>query len=197
MIRGNSFAPAAATRTHTPALDQPRPPIPEPADPPATDPAASSSEFRLHPDAVRVWTSIAAVVLALPAIGGTIALLALGFWLLAALPIPAAAGFCWLLHRYYRRHAAALRCTLSPLGFSIARGVWWRSQTFVPRQRVQHTDVDQGPLARRHGMATLKVFTAGSEHSQIQVDGLRHKEAVRVRDDLIERDTGDRNGSDR
>lgn len=147
----------------------------------------STVEYQLHPKVVAVWTQIIWIVISIPALGGAIVSVIFGPWFLAPLVLVAASLFPWALKRYYRRYQRAFRCTLSPLGLMIVRGVWWRSQTFVPRQRVQHTDVDQGPLARRHGMASLKIFTAGSEHSQIKVDGLRHEDAIEVRDDLIDR----------
>jgi membrane protein YdbS with pleckstrin-like domain len=40
-------------------------------------------------------------------------------------------------------------------GLEIARGVHWQTITNVPRSRVQHTDVSQGPIERRFGHGTL------------------------------------------
>src|SRR5688572_17773 len=45
------------------------------------------------------------------------------------------------------------------LGIEIRRGVYWRGITNVPRSRVQHTDVSQGPLERRFGLGTLIIHT--------------------------------------
>ena len=38
-------------------------------------------------------------------------------------------------------------------GLKLRRGVLWQIVTHVPRSRVQHTDVSQGPLERRYGSA--------------------------------------------
>lgn len=70
-------------------------------------------------------------------------------------------------------------------GLEIRRGVWWRRQIHVPRSRVQHTDVSQGPLERRFGLATLHVFTAGTENAEVRLGGLAHAEACAIRDHLL------------
>lgn len=71
-------------------------------------------------------------------------------------------------------------------GLIINRGVLWRSAVSIPTSRVQHTDVSQGPLQRRYGLATLIVHTAGTENASISLSGLSHRVALRLRDHLIE-----------
>ena len=75
---------------------------------------------------------------------------------------------------------------LSPSGLEIRRGIWWRSQISVPLARVQHTDVHQGPLMRKYGLAKLIVHTAGTENSTIELNGLSFATAQRLRDALVE-----------
>jgi len=79
-------------------------------------------------------------------------------------------------------------------GLEIRRGVVWRHTISVPRERVQHTDVAQGPIQRRFGLATLSVHTAGTHHSEVQLSGLSYETAQAVRNDLLEeaKDSGDR-----
>lgn len=143
--------------------------------------------FPLHPRAPALWLaqSIAGIVaMGVPATLG--ALLAGAWLLLAAIPLLAAAlvvasaGY----GRAYLRH---FRCRLLADGLLIERGVWWRSETFVPRARIQHTDVEEGPLQRRLGMATLEVYTAGTHASRLAVHGLGRDAALRLRDRLLGR----------
>ena len=75
--------------------------------------------------------------------------------------------------------------SLSPLSIHLSHGVIWRTTTSVPRSRVQHTDVGQGPLQRRFGIATLSIHTAGSDMAQVNLSGLEHGDAIAVRDYLI------------
>lgn len=74
---------------------------------------------------------------------------------------------------------------LSPFGLEIRRGVWFRHALSVPRARVQHADVERGPLERRFELATLVVHTAGHQHSEIRLEGLEHGTALAVRDYLL------------
>ncbi|HEX4932988.1 MAG TPA: PH domain-containing protein [Gemmatimonadaceae bacterium] len=71
----------------------------------------------------------------------------------------------------------------------IEHGVFWRSSIAVPRSRVQHLDVAQGPLQRRHGLATLFIYTAGTEYSQVSLPGLSHEVAQSLRDALLPRES--------
>lgn len=70
-------------------------------------------------------------------------------------------------------------------GIEIRKGVLWRSVVNVPRSRIQHTDVSQGPIERNFELSTLHVFTAGTEHSEVTLAGLERARALRIRDHLI------------
>jgi uncharacterized protein len=166
------------------------PKLPVAAHPPPAPPVphvAAALEFQLHPRALDLWrwTSWGWIaVLATPATAG----LAFAGNLLPALALALAALLLALwLRRYLAAYAARFRCRLLLDGLWIERGVYWRRETFVPRARVQHTDVNQGPLARRFGIAELKVFTAGTQDAEIEVDGLAHADALALRDRLLGR----------
>lgn len=77
---------------------------------------------------------------------------------------------------------------LSPDGLEIARGVYWRKTISVPRSRIQHTDVTQGPLQRSYELSTLVLYTAGAEHARIALDGLAFDTALALRKDLLRAD---------
>jgi uncharacterized protein len=74
---------------------------------------------------------------------------------------------------------------IDALGIEIHSGVIWRNVVNVPRSRVQHIDVSQGPIERRFGLSTLTIYTAGTQHSQIVLPGLEHSTALAVRDHLL------------
>jgi membrane protein YdbS with pleckstrin-like domain len=73
----------------------------------------------------------------------------------------------------------------------IRRGVYWRAVITVPRSRVQHTDVSQGPLERSFGLGTLVIYTAGTEHAKVSLSGLEHTRALRIREHLLPTEGGD------
>lgn len=121
-----------------------------------------------------------------PAIAGIVALDSPLRWLiplawLASAALLAVRALWWPAVRH--RHTA---WRLDEREIRIRRGVLWRSVTSVPRNRVQHTDVSQGPLERAFDLATLVVYTAGTEHSSVSLGGLKHETALEVRDHLIQ-----------
>lgn len=70
-------------------------------------------------------------------------------------------------------------------GIEIRTGVFVRRVTTVPRSRVQHTDVSQGPVSRRFGLGTLIIYTAGTEFARVAVPGLEYGMATWIRDMLL------------
>lgn len=135
---------------------------------------------------IAVWrwesTAFCAIILAitaapvlgarLPVLLGTVIIVALG---VAILPLA-----LWYPAAKYRR----LSYRLDGAGITIREGVFWRVESSVARARIQHTDVYQGPLQRRYGVATLKLYTAGSSYTKIELPGLSHAVAVGLRDEL-------------
>lgn len=79
-------------------------------------------------------------------------------------------------------------------GLEYEHGWMWRHQISVPRSRIQHTDVTQGPYERRFGLATLVIYTAGTEHASISIEGLSHQAALALRDALLSRDAAPAGG---
>lgn len=80
---------------------------------------------------------------------------------------------------------------VSDRGLEIRRGVWWRVGLNVPRSRIQHTNVTQGPLERSFGLGTLMLFTAGTDHSRVVLPGLAYDDASAIRDHLAAVDDDD------
>jgi membrane protein YdbS with pleckstrin-like domain len=114
-------------------------------------------------------------------------------WMIVALPlwIVAMAALAWHLQRWPSIAYRFTSYTVDDAGLEIARGVYWRTVTNVPRSRIQHTDVSQGPFERRHGLGTLVVYTAGTQHSEVRLPGLEFAIAQRVRAHLLPSDQGD------
>lgn len=117
-------------------------------------------------------------------------ILLLGFLLLPAWAL-FIAGLTWQLQRWPAiayRHSSY---RIDGAGIEIRQGVYWRTITNVPRSRVQHTDVSQGPIERRFGLGTLVVYTAGTTHSKVNLSGLDFNVARRIRAHLLPGDQSD------
>jgi membrane protein YdbS with pleckstrin-like domain len=142
----------------------------------------------------RAW--ILTAIIAGPTFVGTLAAWAatgvpgLGFLLLPAW-LAAIALLLWHLRRWPAIAYRFASYRLDEAGFEIRRGVYWRTITSVPRSRVQHTDVSQGPLERRYGLGTLAIYTAGTAHSRVTVPGLDYDVARAIRAHLLPGDAGD------
>ena len=62
------------------------------------------------------------------------------------------------------------------------------------KSRVQHIDLQRGPVERRFGLSTLVIHTAGTRHNAVSTSGLDADDAEALRDHLarwIERDDDD------
>lgn len=132
--------------------------------------------------AVLAAVSFVALVSVLFASGarGALVLALLVAWLASITGI-GVLSFVWPAVRY--RHTSY---RIDSRGIRIRRGVFWRSETSVPRSRVQHTDVSRGPIERYFGLATLVIHTAGTENAAVSLGGLAEPSAYPVRDYLIE-----------
>ena len=91
----------------------------------------------------------------------------------------------WLTVKLPRWQYDHIRYAVSDTGIEIHHGIFWRMIINVPRTRVQHTDVTQGPVARRFGIATLHIYTAGTENNHVTLTGLSYDDALRVRNYLV------------
>lgn len=93
----------------------------------------------------------------------------------------------WYLKHWYLKYSYLLNDDC----LAIRRGVFWRHQIAVPVSRVQHVDVNSGPLDRRYGLAKLVVNTAGTHYAQTSLPGLTVDVAHRLRDQLLASQEGD------
>ncbi len=65
-------------------------------------------------------------------------------------------------------------------------GVLWRTRRHVARDRIQHLDINSGPLDRRFGLVQVGVFTAGAHGTVGVIPGLTNAEAEDLRDMILE-----------
>lgn len=133
---------------------------------------------------ISVWRWQGVLVTSFGALGSFVLVARFGAaWMLATLLIAAVgATLAWIWPAACFRR---LRFGVDAAGIVIERGIFWRSRIAVPRVRIQHTDVSQGPLQRRFGVSTLKLYTAGSRFTKIELPGLAHAEALALRDALL------------
>ena len=157
-------------------------------------PVADGVDRQLDPRFIPLQQAIGWIVAAVIATGSMLAAFAIwaanGFSLLVlALLLPIWLGLnvalAWMFHRWPEIEHRHTFYRVDEDGIEIRRGVYWRVVINVPRSRVQHTDVSQGPLERRFGLGTLVVYTAGTDHARVDLSGLDHATALRIRAHLL------------
>jgi membrane protein YdbS with pleckstrin-like domain len=97
----------------------------------------------------------------------------------------------WHTYRWPPRAYQFTSYRVDEQGIEIRRGVHWRVVINVPKSRVQHIDVSQGPIERRFGLGTLVIYTAGTDHAKIEFAGLEHGRALLIREHLLPSGAGD------
>jgi uncharacterized protein len=165
---------------HTPALG--------PTFPPAAQPLDDDAELtRLHPNythALRVRTTLTAI----PFLIGSLVLEAVsrdqGFLPPGVIAGPVLLIALALIIRVPARRYNARGYQISADRLRVVRGLLFRSDTVVPFGRVQHIDVDQGPLDRFFGIATLTLHTAGNHNASVALPGLGEPLAREMREEI-------------
>ncbi len=67
------------------------------------------------------------------------------------------------------------------------RGMIWRHVTSLPYVRVQHVELESGPVERYFKLATLKFYTAGGGSADMSIPGLPYGVASKIRTFVIAR----------
>ena len=146
---------------------------------------------QLDPRYKTMMRVVAAILGAVLLIAATIAEIAIPGWT-GVVWVPVAIIIAYLVIYLPMRRYATRGYSLAEERLRVVRGVLFHSDTVVPFGRVQHIDVDQGPLERGFGLATLTVHTAGSHNASVSLPGLSHENALAMREDIraaIRRDT--------
>ncbi|MFK8115020.1 MAG: PH domain-containing protein [Rubripirellula sp.] len=107
------------------------------------------------------------------------------FAIVAAIALPIVLLSIWAGWIYPGKAYRRASWRLADDSLEIRQGVWWRHQIIVPRSRVQHSDIEQGPLQRGMGISTLIVHTAGTKNASVKLEGLKHEVSQKLRDTLI------------
>lgn len=145
----------------------------------------------LHPNHVKVLR-VATLIGAIPFVIGSLVLEYLDLLPTGVFIVPVVLAAALVIARAPLRRYAARGYVMGEDRLRVVRGVLFRSDTVVPFGRVQHIDVDQGPLERAYGLATLTLHTAGNHNASVSLPGLADADARAMRETIrarIRRDT--------
>lgn len=115
------------------------------------------------------------------------------FVLLAPVPMPARVALllalavvlsavAWFAHRA----ASVIRYAVRQQDAIVRAGVFWRTETVQPIKRIQHVERVQGPLERRLGLSTLRLYSAGTGRVTLRIPGLDTDVAARISAFILE-----------
>lgn len=91
-----------------------------------------------------------------------------------------------LLFFWVPRKVRRTNYLLRHLDLHLRTGYLWHKVVSVAINRVQHTEITQGPIERLCGLSTLAVFTAGGHQSDLKIPGLEQDTAQRLKAYLTE-----------
>lgn len=91
----------------------------------------------------------------------------------------------WLMRKSFSRKAYALRDK-----DIIYRSGWLiQGLSVCPFNRIQHCSINAGPFERKLGLASLSVYTAGTQGADIKIPGLQEETALALRDFIMKKTT--------
>ncbi|WP_020399740.1 PH domain-containing protein [Kordiimonas gwangyangensis] len=72
-------------------------------------------------------------------------------------------------------------------------GIFWRGETSLPFNRIQHVEITRDILDRFFGLSKLKFFAAGGGSADLTIPALREEEAIKLRAFILEKVGADHN----
>ncbi len=102
------------------------------------------------------------------------------WWLI----VPLIPTLAWIAFVAPGRRFATWGYRTEPDELHVRYGLWTRTETVVPLGKVQHVDVEQGPVERANGVCRLVLHTAGTANSTVTLPGLSRATAEGLRDEV-------------
>lgn len=138
---------------------------------------------QLHPNHVKVLR-VKTVLASLPILIGALVLENAAILPPAFIMAPVALIVVLVILRMPLRRHLARGYAMGSDRLRVVRGIWMRRDTVVPFSRVQHIDVNQGPIERFYGIATLTLHTAGTHNASVHLPGLGEDLARDMREEI-------------
>lgn len=142
---------------------------------------ADDALTQLHPNHVKLLR-VRAVLMSIPLVIGALIAETNSVFPAGVIIGPVVLAALVLILRIPLRRHYARGYSMQEDRLHVVRGIWFRHDTVVPFGRVQHIDVDQSPLERYFGLATLTLHTAGTHNASVNLPGLEHGLALGMRE---------------
>jgi len=101
--------------------------------------------------------------------------------------ISAISGAIWVLllvfiFAFERKKYRVMGFALREHDLTYKRGLFFFKQVTLPFNRIQHTEISNGPIERKFNLSSLKIFTAGGASSDLSIAGLDPERAQELKD---------------
>lgn len=133
-------------------------------------------------ESIAVWLLIVLVALIINYIKGNLVWLTGQWWFYLASIVPIVISFI-LSPMITNARGVALR----EMDIHYKSGILWRKTVSLPFNRVQHVELENGPLERAFGLTSLNIYTAGGGSADMKIPGLSPDRASTIRAYVIER----------
>lgn len=94
-------------------------------------------------------------------------------------------SFVWWFFLWAPRSTKRIQYLLREQDINLQRGYSFWKMVSVSHNRIQHMEVLQGPIERRYGLATLVIYTAGTQGSELKIPGLILSKAQQLKSQLL------------
>ena len=139
-------------------------------------------ESLLHCFYYRISAIIGSAPFLIAGIVGEIVMLATGTLFPGIVLLPLLIVLGWIVFFLPWRRYSARGYVMGSDRLRVVKGILFHKDTVVPFGRVQHIDVERGPIERAFGLATLVLHTAGTHNASVSLPGLAEQDAVDMRE---------------
>jgi len=167
------------------------PAFPAPSAPSVPAPLSVEGLERLHPNVRTTWQLGAAITVGVLTLVGVVAEFALtrraDGWPVPAPLLSLGGGAALLVVSLVYNVLAFARFgyAVRPHDVVVQSGVIWRGRRCVPRARVQHVDLTNGPIDRAFGLVEVQLYVAGGLGAVATIPGLSPQAAEQLREVLV------------
>lgn len=102
-----------------------------------------------------------------------------------ALVVAGALSLAALVAWFAHKSASVIRYAVREHDVIVRKGVFFKRETIQPIRRIQHVEQLQGPVARRFGLYSIRLFSAGTAHFAFEIPGLGAETAARLRQAIL------------
>lgn len=124
---------------------------------------------------ILIGSAITGFLMWLDALEGLWFWLVLGYFGLVAVGLAISLALVPYRYHYYRFE-------VTPEDLAFQKGFIFRSITYVPMNRIQHVETEQGPFLRKEGLMEIVIHTAATSH---RIAGLKIDEAMTLREQIV------------